>query len=449
MMGSSNADFVGSNCEDNVVTWSLYTAPDEQITPDLLRAFISEQREARLMTESMTLELKERRHSDNVARAVAGFANTEGGIILVGISEDDPSFDGAPGVSPSEVVAIGDSCRSLLAPLVQMSIVPVPLPAGDKVVIVIRVDADPSVRPVVKAGTVMVRAPGQTVPASHEQIIAMVARSQNPSTIDVPTFSLMDSFRPAYDANRGQFRDALIRVAGGVWLRPSASEMVFGVKQRAQLRESLEQSPLFLYPALGSFDWRRPERRPDCVEGAFTASTASFEIEYPQDDDAYRVSARFRRDGYRISYALDLELRTQSRLDRGAPPRLGRNELTTALLAGVETAALLLPEVVATIANSAPQRVESIYAWALNGGLSFDVLLDLSRDERASENSMGSQWSLEMEAPRTTDEVATSIRSQLVSLYLDLGLQHAESLADQDVIRGQLELGRIGDELIL
>ena len=219
-----------------VDNWSLYTAPEDAIDADLLRSFVAEQRESRLLTESLTLELKRRRQGDNIARTIAAFANTDGGILLVGVDEDSPVFDTSPGVPSTEVVAISDSCRNVLDPLVQPSIVPVALPEGDRVVIVIRVDPEPAVVPVCKGGTVFVRAPGQTVPATREQIIALATR---PSTVGaslqtIP--SLNTAFYPDYQISQGSPRDALIRIAGGVWLRPSVGEFMFGTAHRDSLR---------------------------------------------------------------------------------------------------------------------------------------------------------------------------------------------------------------------
>jgi hypothetical protein len=429
-----------------VVDWSLYTAPEEQITADLLRTFIDEQREARLLAESMTLELKERRHGDNIAKAVAGFANTEGGVVLVGISENNPSFETAPGVSPNEVVAIGDSCRNLLTPLVRPSIVPVALPDGENVVVVVRVDSDASLVPVCKAGAVFVRAPGQTVPASREQIIALATRPQGAATALVP--SLSSAFAPSYEANRDETRDALVRVASAVWLRKSVHDFVFGTSVRESLRARLDATPFFLYPAQTRFEWRRPENRPHCVDSGFTANNATFVVDYPGDDATYRVTAHFRKDGYRIAYALDLELRVRTRGDLEPETRLGRAELSAALLMGLETAALILPDELATAAGSAPQRIDAVHVWAQNPGQSFDTLLDLSHTHRASQNPMGSQWGWERSAPRTLDEVTHSVRTELERLYLDIGLTDAEVIADEDVQRGLAERSHVLDEVI-
>lgn len=419
--------------------WSLYTAPEEDIDADLLRSFIDEQRESRLLTESMTLELKRRRQGDNVVRAIAGLANTDGGIVLVGVDEDNPTFDNSPGVPATEVVAIADSCRNVLSPLVQPSIVPVRLADRELVVVVVRVDADPTIAPVCKSGTVFVRAPGQTVPATREQILALATR---PSNVGLPQQSvpaLNTLFYPTHDpAGSGSSRDALIRVAGGVWLRPSVGEFMFGTAHRTSLRNTIDATPFARYPALGNFRWRRANERPHCSEESFTSDSATFVVDYPDGDVLYRVRVRLRRDWHRFAYALDLELCLRLSGPTGGDgsdvePRLGREELTTALTTGVETAAIMLPSQIATLARSAPQHLDNVCVWVQNPSTSFDSLLDLRQYRRISRDSMGSQWGWERPAPRDVSEATATVRTELERLYLNLGLEDAEAVAGDDI----------------
>src|SRR5450756_103420 len=97
------------------VAWTIYTAPAEQITADLLRSFLAEQRRNRLFLESLTLELKRQRDRHNVLTAIAGMANTAGGIVLLGVDEDEPGFDESPGVTADEVTSVLGQCQSGLS----------------------------------------------------------------------------------------------------------------------------------------------------------------------------------------------------------------------------------------------------------------------------------------------------------------------------------------------
>ena len=168
-------------------------------------------------------------------------------------------------------------------------------------------------------------------------------------------------------------RDALIRIAGGVLLRPLVNEFVFNTEVRELLRSALEASSLVLYPALGNLRWRRPDARPSIAQTSFTASTVRFVVDYPDDGTIYRVAAQFRRDGHRIAYALDLELRRQAIGSRTTAPRIAREELATSIILGTETAGLVLPNLVSTFAHSAPQRLDPIHVWIHNGQTSLNL----------------------------------------------------------------------------
>ncbi|WP_418057964.1 helix-turn-helix domain-containing protein [Pimelobacter simplex] len=421
-----------------MVLWSLYTAPPDAVDADLLRTFIAAQHEANLLTESTTLELKEKRRGDNVAKAVAGFANTDGGIVLVGVDESSASFDDAPGVLPEEVVAIDDSCRNVLDPKPLLEIFPVALPSGGKVVIVVRVAADPYLRPVCKGGTVYVRAPGHTVPATRQQIIELSRSPQGSVATSTPVMALSSTYAPPYDLIIQDDRDALIRIAGGVRLRPSVNEFAFGTTVREDLHAILAITPLFLYPALALFRWQRPDGRPNLTASS-TSSTAAFGVDYPQDGMTTRVAATFRREGPRISYALDLHVRLRS---GGAVSlqQLSRVELCTALLVGIETAALILPDHLSTAAGSAPQQVEPPHIWVETREKSLGDVLDLESVQRPSESSIvGRQWVSALEPPGDAGELVESLRTRLHHLYLDLRLDDAEQVADADLELAQRE----------
>jgi hypothetical protein len=225
------------------------------------------------------------------------------------------------------------------------------------------------------------------------------------------------------------------------------NEFVFSAEVREQVRSALEASPFVLYPALGNGRWRRPNERPPIAQASFTASTVRFVVDYPEDGIVHRISAQFRRDGHRIAYALDLELRRQAIDSRATGPRLSREELATSINLGVETVGLVLPDLVSTLAHSAPQRLDPIHVWMHNGQTSLNSLLDTDRLDLGSENSIGSQWGWTQSVPRSLEDIAASVRSELVRLYLDIGLNHAESVADHDVARALTNRGHILNEL--
>ena len=78
-----------------------------------------------------------------------------------------------------------------------------------------------------------------------------------------------------------------------------------------------------------------------------------------------------------------------------------------------------------------------------------EPLLDIERLARGSNNSIGSQWGWEQSVPLSLEDIAASVRSELERLYLDIGLDYAESVAAEDVNRALTNRGHILDELLV
>lgn len=176
--------------------WNIYTVAIADIDADMLRAFIEDQREQKLLAESLTLELKAERRNDRVVRTVAGFANNIGGILLLGVAETNPHFDTSPGVDVEEPVSVIEACRSSLEPTVIPEVVPVRIPDTEKVVLVVRVDQDPTLVPVTSNGKVWIRAPGQTIGATRDQIRMLCSPAPAIAQASGLTFALDNLFRP-------------------------------------------------------------------------------------------------------------------------------------------------------------------------------------------------------------------------------------------------------------
>src|SRR4051794_28238836 len=100
----------------SVSGWSIYTAPIEEIDAELLGTFLADQQGQNLVSESRTLELKSRRTTGAVD-TVAAFANTVGGILLIGIDEKTPTLEDAPGVKKDEHTSFTQTCISKLDPV--------------------------------------------------------------------------------------------------------------------------------------------------------------------------------------------------------------------------------------------------------------------------------------------------------------------------------------------
>lgn len=417
-----------------LAAWSLYTAPSRAIDAALVGAFLADQAVSRLFTESRTLEFKRERRGDSVARAIAALANTEGGIILLGVDEKNPDLATSPGVPASEVVAVADSCRQVLQPALEPELIPVPVPGTDRVVLVIRVEYDPRIRPVLRSGTAFVRAPGQTVPASREQLLEMLRGSEVVSGGTAGIMSLASTFAPRSQlvGAGDETCDFSVRVAGGLWLRPTAAAaFVMGTAQREAVLEAFAGTAFSLLPSHHDQRSRFSGSAIPCLDRERSSTLYRTAITYA-GSETHRVALTLVKEGPRVGYAVDLEARV-FQVDAGpAPPgRIGRFELAASLLAGLGAVSLQLPDAVATVALDAPRRLDFVHAWIMcESGIS--SLLDMTAAWRPVPREVGN-WGFECEAVTSREEAAERVGSELQRLYLDLGMDYEVETAHRDV----------------
>jgi predicted HTH transcriptional regulator len=155
---------------------ALYSGPADTIDFELVRQFVVDAEDANLFTESMTFEAKERRQGDNVAAAVAALSNADGGIVLVGVRDGDAAREQRIiGVPQREHDQLVGHLHNLI-PTAMPEVIPVRIPGTDRLIIVLRVDADAVAHPVLLAGRVLYRVPGHTVPADRQRVLDLVAR---------------------------------------------------------------------------------------------------------------------------------------------------------------------------------------------------------------------------------------------------------------------------------
>jgi hypothetical protein len=155
---------------------ALYSGPANGIDFGLVRQFVLDAEVADLFSESVTFEAKERRNGNNVAEAVAALSNTDGGIVLVGVKDKGAVGEARlVGVPPREHDQLVSHLHNLI-PTAMPKVHPVRIPDTDRLLIVLRVDADAVAHPVLVAGRVLYRVPGQTVPADRQRVLDLVAR---------------------------------------------------------------------------------------------------------------------------------------------------------------------------------------------------------------------------------------------------------------------------------
>jgi hypothetical protein len=155
----------------------LYSVSAAEIDYDLIRQFVIDAEAANLFTESLTFEAKEKRNNTNVAEAVGALSNSDGGIVLVGVKDKGAiGEDRIVGVPQAEHDTLVTQLHNLI-PSAMPEVIPVAIPgADDLIVIVLRVDADAVLHPVIVSAKVQYRIPGQKAAADRQRIIDMLAR---------------------------------------------------------------------------------------------------------------------------------------------------------------------------------------------------------------------------------------------------------------------------------
>jgi predicted HTH transcriptional regulator len=119
-------------------TPSLYGAPANQITYDLVRDFVLEVEQTNLLSETLTLEFK-KQQGDNAAYAVASFANSDGGLVLVGVSKKLEGEARFVGITSKERDSLINHLQSVMPDAVSEEI-PVRIPNTDRLIAILRVE---------------------------------------------------------------------------------------------------------------------------------------------------------------------------------------------------------------------------------------------------------------------------------------------------------------------
>jgi hypothetical protein len=154
----------------------IYRSPATSIDFDIVRQFVLDAEAINAFTESLTFEAKERRSGNNIVEAVAALSNTNGGVVLVGVKDKDAvGEDRIVGVPLAEHDSIVNQLQNLI-PTAMPEVTAVRIPGKDRLILVLRVDADVVPHPVLVAGKVLYRVPGSSVPADRQRLLDLVAR---------------------------------------------------------------------------------------------------------------------------------------------------------------------------------------------------------------------------------------------------------------------------------
>jgi hypothetical protein len=248
----------------------LYASSASVIDYELVRDFVLSAEQASLFSESLTFEVKERLHKGNVAEAVAALGNTDGGVVLVGVKDKDATGeDRILGVPKSEHDAVASNLHALI-PEAMPEIIPVAIPGSDRLVLVLRVDANAVPHPVMVSGKVLFRIPGQSVPADRRRVLDLAARDQAPgsenSKMNVerrPWQPTEIALWPKDDTGKEtQLRSGVLRIAGGLELpRRVLDRPWLGLAARQATLDALNNSPLRSSPNWFLTTWDTTEAR--------------------------------------------------------------------------------------------------------------------------------------------------------------------------------------------
>jgi hypothetical protein len=142
-------------------TQTLLYAAQSDVTIERVRALIQQ-----VGPESPTVEYKQTM-ADTVARGVAALANTYGGILLIGVTDDRKLV----GVKEATMAAVAEHCAARIDPPWVPDIIPVPLDDGSgRVVLVLRVIPGHYRRPLLVGGVACVRHQNTTHPADWQRL---------------------------------------------------------------------------------------------------------------------------------------------------------------------------------------------------------------------------------------------------------------------------------------
>src|SRR5256886_14732576 len=157
----------------------LFTAPVDEVTEDLLRDFLAHQvREGRVVEYKKIV-------TNEVVEVIASYANTFGGLVLVGVetaAAPDRDLPGnVPGVKPDQKEALVNKINELLDPPWWCpEVIQVPWGSNGDVVLAVRVDAATAPRPVMYQGRFPVRMDGRKANADRRLVKLLLDEARPP-----------------------------------------------------------------------------------------------------------------------------------------------------------------------------------------------------------------------------------------------------------------------------
>jgi Putative DNA-binding domain len=354
----------------------LYAAPPAEVDYDLVRQFVLDAEAADLFTESLTFEAKEKRSGTNVIEAVSALSNTDGGIVLVGVKDHGVVGEARiVGVPQAEHDALVSQLHSLI-PNAIPEVIPVAKPGTDRLIIVLRVDADAVLHPVIVGGKVLYRIPGQKAPADRQRVIDMIARDNpgqaqsGPMQIIRPGWRAQDmSLWPDGDSPAASAMIAgELRVVGGLTLPQRILDRPWlDTRAKQAAADVLNNSPLRGSPAWSLQPWLLTEAR----SGTLHYQSAAV----PNRPVHAEAGAYLRLAGRYLAVLVGFRW---LKVDDG-PFRLGLDTFHDTLLSCMVTAASTCAHVAKSLDAAAPTEPRAWEAWLTSTDSNVLNVVDISR----------------------------------------------------------------------
>jgi hypothetical protein len=326
-------------------------------------------------TEPLTVDFKEGGSTPAVAECAAAMANLHGGLILVGVTDQDRRIVGVPREAMAHVADV--LATHLESPDWQPEMIEVPLDDNPgRYVLVLRINRDAAPRPVFVQLTARfskekrsifyapIRMPGSTRQATRDELSALFAeqRLAQPTAagwdLRAPDIPLATDGTPDFTVDFA-LRSGLIVAAGpAAWGRPISDRAVGDLAtalNRSALTEELFALTRFAGAGVESF-------HPEGSANRSNTRTLVWRLE-PREPVAFEITARIEVPGHyghshveALQLTLTLVSRLTARLNAGRADALPRRRLEAAewaALLDAVAATLTSPGVVGPVADLA------------------------------------------------------------------------------------------------
>jgi Putative DNA-binding domain len=363
----------------------LYSVPPSEVDYDLVRQFVLDAEAADLFTESLTFEAKEKRNGTNVIEAVSALGNTDGGIVLVGVKDRDAVGEARiVGVPQSEHDTLVNQMRNVI-PHAIPEVIPVAKPGTNRLVIVLRVDADAVLHPVMVGGKVLYRLPGQKAPADRQRVIDMIARDTPGQAQSGPMQIISQGWRPqsiplwAEDDSltESAAMSGELRVVGGLTLpHRILSRPWLDTPAKQAAVDALNNAPLRGSPSWSLKPWLLTEARAGSLR--YVSSAVPYRPVHAEAGAYLRLAGRY--------LALVVGFRWL-KVDDG-PFRLDVDTFHDALLACMVTVASTCAHVARSLNAAAPVEPRTWEAWLTSTNDNVLDVVDMGRFIRDNRGSV-------------------------------------------------------------